>query len=137
MAFTLTPPTPADFPRLAEIAYTAFADDAFTRVAFRNVSRADNYAASLAGFAHLAPGTELVCAREAVSGTVVGYAQWSAPVQLNPAAPPHVHAPPPKGIDAVVFGEMIAEVGAAEARLTGGKPHWCAFRGGPATAVRI
>lgn len=129
--FTLSPPTPADFRRLAEVARAAFADDAFTKLAFRDITEEDHLAWAAAGFETLSAGpghrTLVVAARETATGVIAGYASWAVPLGPDEAPPPEIKSELPYGMDTEAFGEMIADLSAAQNRLMGERVHWCTY----------
>jgi hypothetical protein len=124
--FTLSPPTPDDFPRLAEIAHAAFLDDDFSKVAFKDVSKEDNIAWSMAGFEKMpaAPG-EIVCARDPETGEIVGWARWAIPVEKGTEEQAATAPPPlPKGLNTEIWSEFQGALQGHQARIMEGRPHW-------------
>jgi hypothetical protein len=129
-SFILSPMTAADIPRLAEIQYAAFGEDQITRVCLADVPHADYTAWVAHGLAHPDPPpgqrVEVMCARDAALGEVAGWAQWQVSLAEDEqwAGAAEEKAPMPRGSNAEVFREFMAENARNKERIVGGRKRW-------------
>jgi hypothetical protein len=84
LPYILIKPTAFDVPRLAEIQQAAFMNEPVTLGAHANVSKEDyiSWASKVISRAHAPPGCEVefVCAKDAETGEIVGWAEWAMPL---------------------------------------------------------
>jgi hypothetical protein len=130
--FVLSPVTAADFPRLAEIQRLAFGpDDPLARAALADIAPADLDAWTEHGIAHPNPPPgvriELVCARDAETGEIGGWARWDIPLAEGEpwAGPAAEKAPLPRGINEEVWKGYFADLAQHKERLLGDRTRWC------------
>jgi hypothetical protein len=144
--FVVSPVTPDDFPRLAEIQEAASIDGPLRRAAFAAVSKEDYTAWFAHGLAHSVapPGlrTELWCARKPETGEIGGWARWFMSAndgETSTPAPPaeRTPAPLPRGIDTHVWDTGIKEIISHQARIMGTRKNWSTSARTPLFALRL
>jgi hypothetical protein len=129
VSYIVTPVTREDFPRLAFIQHTAFADDPMTHAALSDVSKEDGIAwcERMLAVPGGPPGfnSERLCARDPASGEIGGWALWLTP--LDPAAAPRPmgeRPAPPPGIKEDVWMAMRREIAGHQEQILGNSPRW-------------
>jgi hypothetical protein len=131
MPFILSRPTATDAPRLAEIQQVAFVDDAFTLGPLRAVPKEAYIRWVERAFLRprAPPGhrAEYVCARDAATGKVGGWALWSVPLADGKEGAPlgEVHMLP-EGIDAPIWTEFWERNSGHIQGLLGDHKRWSA-----------
>jgi GNAT superfamily N-acetyltransferase len=132
--FVLSTTEPSQLARLGEIQAAAFAQNALTLAAMRDVSRAEYSAWAEQRLRNwrTPPGhrTEIVCATKKDTGTIAGFALWHIPLDSDADAPPASATPPvpfPAKASAEIYAELITDAIRCEKEVMGEAKYWSAF----------
>jgi hypothetical protein len=130
--YTISPTIDLDLLRLSEIFRAAFANDRLVSAALGDIptDEHDSWHAGVLATAR-APsgyGVQLICARDAKDGSVVGWAKWQIPATSTTVCSEAIatRSPPPLPTNAKIelLVELDEDAGAAEESLMGDQTYW-------------
>jgi hypothetical protein len=131
-SYVLSPTSAADAYRLGEVQQAAFVDDPLTLAATKNIPKEAYIRWIEHAITHPDPPPghkiQYMCAREAETGEIGGWAEWIIPLDegeewVGPAAEKGAL---PEGINGPVWEDYFKSLERNKARIMGDRKRWCA-----------